>query len=1196
MSAVLFSAALAGKQPPIHFEPNVGQAAPEVQVVGRAGRYTLLLAGNEAQFVAEGASVRMRLSGASRSRPISTARQQGVSHYYLGSRQENWHTNVPHFQSVRWAAIYPGIDLLYYSNDREIEYDFILAPGADPKQIALQFSGYRSIAVSADGALRVQTTSGEWIKRKPLAYQQARGRRLPVDARFLIKDNTVRFALGSYDPSMPLTIDPRVAYSTLLGGNGNDEALGIAVDSAGSAILTGNTTSTNFPASRPSLNALGFVTKLNPAGSAIVYSAYLGGAANTYATSIAVDAAGNAYICGQTFGDYPLKNALQSDYRGEGDLFVTPLSPTGEMIYSTYLGGSQADSGRIRNGIQVDSTGAAYVAGWTQSANFPLVNPYQNTLRGLRDAFLAKINPAGSALIFSTYFGGNGEEFTNGLALDPNGNPVIVGRTDSANLPTRGALQNLLAGFFDGFVAKFNPTGSELLYSTYFGAGGLDSIDGIAINSSAAYLLFGAMGSPGLPAQSAGSFLRRLTEGGGFTSLMTLSNAVWMTAAFDPAGNIIAAGNNNLNSIPSIPVVDAIRVKPAGPQQILLFKLKPTGETIFSTYYGGSHTQVPSALAVDSAASIYLTGITNSFDIYAKGPVQPLPGGAHDAFVLKLAEGATQRLIGLIANTSPADLPTIVDGKTYANGGGVQGLAGELHTIGTVPELIQGNTRYTFDHWSDGGAISHTLGIPLQDDSTITAFFRTDVKLNIRPAPPQGGSVSITPASPDGYYAPDTALTLRATPAPGYIFTGWSGDISSTANPLSYKTENAGRDIRANFQLTDPNRLQPHYFVAVTPCRLLDSRYATMPAGFGPPVLAGGASRDIAVPFGPCGIPASAKAYSLNITVVPQEPLAFLTVWPTGQDRPVVSTLNSFDGQTVANAAIVPAGANGSISLFGTNRTHVIVDINGYFTTSSGPGALLFFPMIPCRVADTRSNSGFPGDFGPPSVAAHVVRNIPVLSGSCAIPSAARAVSANFTAVPQQGSLGYLSVFPKGQVQPAVSTLNSPLGQVRANAAIVPLGAGGAISLESANTTDVVIDINGYFAPLSAGAGLFYYPLPPCRAVDTRAGEGIAFDFGPPLLNAQETRAFQLSQSLCALPVIARAFSLNVTVVPRGPLAFLALWQFGQVRPLASTLNAFEGQILANAAIVPGNLDTRINVFAVNPTDVIIDVNGFFAQ
>ena len=382
-------------------------------------------------------------------------------------------------------------------------------------------------------------------------------------------------------------------------------------------------------------------------------------------------------------------------------------------------------------------------------------------------------------------------------------------------------------------------------------------------------------------------------------------------------------------------------------------------------------------------------------------------------------------------------------------------------------------------------------------------------------------------------------------------------------------------------------------FYPVPPCRVADTRTgAGFTGAFGPPSMAAGTERSFPIPASPCGIPSTAVAYSLNFTVVPPGPLGFLTTWPAGQPMPNVSTLNSYTGTVVANAAIVPAGAGGAISVFVNSATDVLFDINGYFAPPL-PSGLQFYPVTPCRIADTRILAGFSGPFGPPSLAAGTARTFPVQSSSCGTSSTAAAYSLNFTVVPP-GPLGFLTTWPAGQPMPNASTLNSYLGTVVANAAIVPAGTGGAISAFANNATDVLFDVNGYFAP-PLSSGLRFYPVTPCRIADTRTAAGFSGPFGPPSMAAGTQRTFPIPSSSCGIPVTAAAYSLNFTVVPPGPLGFLTAWPAGQPMPNTSTLNSYNGTVVANAAIVPAGTAGAISVYVNNATDVVFDINGYFA-
>jgi uncharacterized repeat protein (TIGR03803 family) len=380
-------------------------------------------------------------------------------------------------------------------------------------------------------------------------------------------------------------------------------------------------------------------------------------------------------------------------------------------------------------------------------------------------------------------------------------------------------------------------------------------------------------------------------------------------------------------------------------------------------------------------------------------------------------------------------------------------------------------------------------------------------------------------------------------------------------------------------QLVNPTP-SPLQFVAVTPCRLVDTRPDR--GGSGP--IPGGTFQSFPIPQeGGCNIPDTAAAYSLNVSVVPQGQLGYLTIWPTGEGRPVVATLNSLDGRIKADAAIVPAGANGAVSVYVTNTTNVILDINGYFAPVSG-STLAFYPLTPCRVADTR-NSSYPQGLGPPYLHGLQERDFPILNAtSCNIPASAAAYSLNFSVVPH-GPLGYMTVWPTGQSRPVVSTLNDLPAQIIANAALVPVGASGKVSVYPSNDTDLIIDINGYFAPAGTG-GLSLYAVAPCRVIDTR-------QLGPPF-SGTLTPPVNVTGSFCGPPATAQAYVFNATVVPTGGLGYLTLWPDGEPKPLVSTLNALDGSITNNMAIVPSP-NGKVDAFASGITQLILDISSYFA-
>ena len=411
-------------------------------------------------------------------------------------------------------------------------------------------------------------------------------------------------------------------------------------------------------------------------------------------------------------------------------------------------------------------------------------------------------------------------------------------------------------------------------------------------------------------------------------------------------------------------------------------------------------------------------------------------------------------------------------------------------------------------------------------------------------------------------------LSLRTTSMPRHVLTRIGCFLLFSAMLYTPFTSQA--------QTSNPQASTALQFIPVAPCRVADTRNAT--GSFGGPEMSAGSTREFDIPQSTCSIPSTAVAYSLNVTVVPNGALGYLTLWPTGETQPTISTLNS-DGRIKANSAIVPAGTNGGVDVYVTDSTQVVLDIDGYFVPAGTSSALAFYPVTPCRVADTRIATG---PLGGPLIGAKTSRDFPVQSSACNIPSTAQAYALNVTAVPH-GTLGYLTTWPTGETQPVVSTLNAPSGAVTANAAIVPAGTNGEISVYVTNNADVVLDIDGYFAPPGTG-GLSLYTVTPCRVIDTRTGAG-AFN---------GTLAVAVEGSTCAPPATAQAYVLNATVVPPGSLGYLTLWPDGQTQPLVSTLNAGDGAITANMAIVP-TTNGSIDAFSSNSTNLVLDLSSYFA-
>ncbi|MGH9940885.1 MAG: SBBP repeat-containing protein, partial [Pyrinomonadaceae bacterium] len=544
-------------QLPLQFEANRGQTDAQVKFFARGSGYGLYLTPTEAvlnlsQPAAPGerpetltqperrrAVVRMKLRGANPS-PAVEGRDQlaGQTNYFIGHSSATWSTDVPTYESVHYGGVYPGIDLIYYGNQRQLEYDFRVAPNADASAIRLAFAGAEKIALDAEGNLVLYTAGGEVRQHKPFVYQEQNGVRQEIAGGYVLKGTSeVGFQIGEYDPTRPLVIDPVLVYSTFLGGNGlADRGESIAVDQRGYVYVTGRTDAPDFSTKNAAQSAATgasdvFVTKLDLSQSgaaALVYSTYLGGAGPETGYGIAVDAEGCAYLTGETASpDFPITDkTFQSAPRPHAnnsvtDAFVTKLSADGSaLVYSTYLGGSGSTRGRA---VAVDAAGRAYVTGSTETPgdapssaaeSFPTTpGAFQPSRQSAgRDAFVTAFETDGTALLYSTYLGGSGGEIGNGIVIDTPGNAYVTGSTGSRDFPTIGAFQTAIGGEgTNAFVSKVSAGGSALLYSTYLGGAGGSEGYGIAVDQAGHAYVTGQAG-PGFPAQNSRQEVRGASD------------------------------------------------------------------------------------------------------------------------------------------------------------------------------------------------------------------------------------------------------------------------------------------------------------------------------------------------------------------------------------------------------------------------------------------------------------------------------------------------------------------------------------------------------------------------------------------------------------------------------------------------------------------------------------------------------------
>lgn len=686
---------------PLAFEANQGQTDPQVKYMARGKGYTAFLTADETVFAVqatranptitgkrgaqfpentrtamrgETAAIRMKLVGGNEHAQIAAESElPGRSNYFIGNDRSKWHSGVKQYARVSYKEVYPGVNLAFHGQQKQLEFDFIVAPGADPKSIRFDVSGAKNLSTDSTGNLVLSSAAGDVVLHRPVTYQSKGGSREEVDSRFVVAKNTVAFEVGSYDHDRELVIDPSVSYATYLGGTAEDDAYAITVNSAGNAYVTGQTKSSNFPTK----NALHagtaggfdvFVSELSPNGSSLVFSTYIGGTLDDSGNAIALDASGNIFLAGGTGStNFPTMGAAQGTFAGVIDGFVLELNPSGSALtYSTFLGGSGTD---VISGLALDGSGDAYVVGSTSSTNFNTHNPIQASIVGTSNGFVAKLNSSGNALDYSTYLGGGTGDFAVAVAVDSAGQAYVTGATKNPAFPTHNALQGTCGsdgtcngGFYDIFVTVFNAAGSGYVYSTFLGGERNDEGFAIALDSSNDVYITGLTSSSGFPIKTpiqgtfgggslpADAFVTEINATGSAlvysTYLGGSGNDTGIGIAVDSSKNAYVTGQTSSSNFPTASPTQATK---AGSNDAFVTEVNATGSAIvFSTYLGGSLNEDTSAasgggaigaIAVDGAGSIYVTGNTLSTDFPTVGPEQATAGGVGDAFVAKYSTG-----------------------------------------------------------------------------------------------------------------------------------------------------------------------------------------------------------------------------------------------------------------------------------------------------------------------------------------------------------------------------------------------------------------------------------------------------------------------------------------------------------------------------------------------------------------------------
>ncbi len=685
---------------PLAFEENLGQTDDSVDFLARGSGYTVFLTDGDAVLSLAGSAV-LTLDVVSDQTPsaVSGVDELITETHYLFGDQSNWIQNVDNFAAVEYEKIYDGIDVRYYGFGRQLEYDFIVDAGADASQITMRFDGAESVTISESGELVINLVGSDQTIhfRAPFSYQEsAGGGRDSIESRYIIRgDGSVGFALGDYDPSRQLVIDPILDYGSYLGGLGTETAEAIAVDTSGNAYITGGTTSSDFPATTGPFGTTGgddvFVTKLGADGSTVLYTTYFGGSGNDVGYDIDIDASGNAYVVGKTSSaDFnTTTGAYDETLDGASDGFVVKLNSTGSSIdYGSYIGSNLSND--AAHGVAVDGSGQAHVTGVLTGsiAGFPTSGAYQTTFGGGRDAFLAVFSADGSAITYGSYFGGSGAEDASAIAIDDTGAAYLTGSTNGTDLPVTGnAYQSTSGGGVDAFVAKLNPLGggaSDLLYSTYLGGSMAEQAKSIAVGAGGrAYIVGLAFSSDFDTTVGAYDTTFSGTDDEGFlavldTSLSGASSLAYSTAlggngaddatsvAVDSFGVAWITGTTLSGTFPT--TADAHDAVKSGTSDAFITAIDPSGngaaDLVYSTFLGGTGNEDGNDIAIDSANNIYVVGETLSanFDT-TTGAYDETLAGSSDGFVAKflntqlvvdttndVVDGATTSIGALLSN------------------------------------------------------------------------------------------------------------------------------------------------------------------------------------------------------------------------------------------------------------------------------------------------------------------------------------------------------------------------------------------------------------------------------------------------------------------------------------------------------------------------------------------------------------------
>jgi hypothetical protein len=652
---------------PLQFEANRGQAVTEVQYMARTGDNALFFTPGEVALALQGteAGVRLQFVGANPSHAITSgAELPGKVNYLVGNDPAQWRTGVPVFGDIRYAGLYNGIDLKYEGTGGQLKGTYTVAPNTDPAAIQWRYSGAQSLAVAGNGDLNITLSANSTlVESAPVSWQDIGGTRVPVASSYKLAGDTVSFALGSYNPAYPLTIDPAIEFGTFLGTTGTDEGLGVGVDGSGNIYMAGTSRTSGLPLVNSLYNYSGavdwFVAKFSSDGSQLLYSTYIGGTFDDFARDMEVDVDGNVYVTGSaTSANFPITPNAYDNINTGGDAALIKLSPSGQqLLYSTFLGGSLHERAY---GVDADDVGNAVITGETSSENFPIRNAFQDLNFGNMDMFVTKIDTEASgdaSLIFSTYLGGSGTEpysATHGnIALDGSGNVMVVGTTMSNDFPTTKFAYDTSfggGGNSDAVISKFASDGS-IVYSTYLGGTGSETAYTVASDAAGNAHVVGITSSQGGFPTTDGAYNRNCVSGTIFATKfnelggdLVYSTCVHRGAPFaaevTALGELYVTGNTRSDIFPMVNPIQSIY---RAFEDTIVFKLNAAGgRLLFSTYLtgsggdGGSNAlSKGSDLALDGNDHVYVSGTTNSVDFPTTNPLYQYRGN-DDAYLLKL--------------------------------------------------------------------------------------------------------------------------------------------------------------------------------------------------------------------------------------------------------------------------------------------------------------------------------------------------------------------------------------------------------------------------------------------------------------------------------------------------------------------------------------------------------------------------------